>query len=367
MEKFYSLNILTNDHSRKIFIIYEMKRSLEETNDLAKDISLACYRQFNLLSSRGKPLENQWTHLAAFVCVNDQNQIDVISIGTGTKCLGGNKDERGTNGCLLHDSHAEVIARRAFLRFLYEDILRENPFILIKEEEEKKFSLKKSIRVYLFVSYPPCGSAAFLSDPTKRRKFEHKSLHESNDELYLKPGKGFQTTSLSCTNKINRWISQGLQGSLIDQIIPSPIQLSACLINTNCDLSKIFPNVEVISLNQPFEFGPSKERIRPCPMSISWWKGLDLSSSFVTVDGYPLGQIQKLRNKQNYANPLAKCSLFQLYLRIMDHLPSSTTTYAQAKALSTNPLRKIFLEDHPQWTTTDPDIFYSFTLQSSSL
>ena len=65
-----------------------MKRylDLEQRNDLARDIALACYKQLNLLSSRGKPLDHQWTHLAAFVCVDENNQIDVISIGTGTTC-----------------------------------------------------------------------------------------------------------------------------------------------------------------------------------------------------------------------------------------------------------------------------------------
>jgi tRNA-specific adenosine deaminase 1 len=188
-----------------------MKRSFEEDekDDFYEQIALSCYNKFNELSSRGKPSLNEWTHLAAFVSVNQENQIEILSIGTGTKCLGGEKEERGTNGCLLHDSHAEVIARRSLLRFFYEEILNENNLILIKQEKNK-FYLNKSIKIYLFVSYPPCGAAAYLSDPIKRPKFEHKSLNSSGDEeLYLKPGKGYQTTSLSCTNKINRWICQG--------------------------------------------------------------------------------------------------------------------------------------------------------------
>jgi tRNA-specific adenosine deaminase 1 len=195
-----------------------MKRSFEEEqlekDDLSEEIALCCYNQFNLLSSRGKPSSNEWTHLAAFVTVNENNKIDIISIGTGTKCLGGEKEERGINGCLLHDSHAEIIARRSLIKFFYEEILHENNSILIKQEK-KKFYLNKSIHLYLFVSYPPCGGAAFLSDPIKRPKFEHKYINSSNDELYLKPGKGYQTTSLSCTNKINRWIFQGLLFFLI--------------------------------------------------------------------------------------------------------------------------------------------------------
>jgi hypothetical protein len=119
-------------------------------------------------------------------------------------------------------------------------------------------------------------------------------------------------------------------------------------------------------VNKSFEYGPSSERIRPCAMSIAWWKGLDVSSSVITVDGHPLGQVTKLRHKQQYASPIAKCSLFKLYLQLMDHLSPTSTTYAQAKALSSNPLRNQFMLNNPQWIQTDPNIFYSFNLTSTS-
>ena len=185
-----------------------MKRMLKEGNDLAEEIGASCYEKFNRLSPRGKPPANEWTHLAAFICLDENNQITVLSLGTGTKCLGGSKEERGSAGCLLHDSHAEVIARRALIRFFYQEILDENNSILIKQEKNK-FYLNKSVRVYLFVSSPPCGAAGFLSDPIKRPKFARKSLNSSGEELYLKAGKEYETTSLSCTNKINQWIYQG--------------------------------------------------------------------------------------------------------------------------------------------------------------
>ena len=172
----------------------------------------------------------------------------------------------------------------------------------------------------MFVSYPPCGSTAYLSDPTKRPKVEHKSLN--NSDPYLKPNKGFQTTSLSCTNKINRWIAQGLQGSLLDQIIIKPIQLTSVIICTKINLSSIFLNVSVQCLDQQWEYGPfSSERLRPCAMSIAWWKTLDVSSPIVTVDGHFLGQVEKLRNKQEYASPIGKCSLFKVYLQILNNFP----------------------------------------------
>ncbi len=70
----------------------------------------------------------------------------------------------------------------------------------------------------------------YLSNPIKRPKFEHKSLNSSGKELYLKAGKGYATTSLSCTNKMNRQIYQGIERTLLNQFIVSPIKLTG-LIN----------------------------------------------------------------------------------------------------------------------------------------
>jgi hypothetical protein len=74
-----------------------------------------------------------------------------------------------------------------------------------------------------------------------------------------------------------KFFSTGVEGALLNQLITSPVKLSGLIIQTNSDLSSIFKNISVISVNKPFEYGPSSERIRPCATSMAWWKGLDIN------------------------------------------------------------------------------------------
>lgn len=99
-------------------------------------------------------------------------------------------------------------------------------------------------------------------------------------------------------------------------------------------------------------------------MSIAWWKYLDYSSTAVTVDGYSLGLIKKFHHKQEYASPLAKCSLFKLYLKIKRNSSLNPITYADAKSHSSNSLRSEFMLNNPHWIKSDSNIFYSYTYQS---
>lgn len=50
----------------------------------------------------------------------DLRRAQVVAIATGTKCLNG--EYISDQGLVVNDCHAEIVARRAFLRFLYSQL-----------------------------------------------------------------------------------------------------------------------------------------------------------------------------------------------------------------------------------------------------
>jgi tRNA-specific adenosine deaminase 1 len=141
----------------------------------------------------------------------EQQQLAVVAIGTGTKCLGASK--RLPGGVAANDCHAEVLCRRALLRWLYREmqqavqqyrqaaaasqqagsgsahqtagtcILRlvPPPQLPLLEGQSTggtsadgpaagsvdlfggwRFALQPGVQVHMYVSQPPCGDASIL-------------------------------------------------------------------------------------------------------------------------------------------------------------------------------------------------------------
>nr|XP_012422343.1 PREDICTED: tRNA-specific adenosine deaminase 1 [Odobenus rosmarus divergens] len=145
----------------------------------ADEIAQLCYEHYRTrLPKQGKPEPNrEWTLLAAVVKIkpaavqacsgtNKPAQVtkEVVSMGTGTKCIGQSKMRK--SGDILNDSHAEVIARRSFQRYLLHQLhlaaaLKEDS-IFVPGTQRGLWKLRPDLLFVFFSSHTPCGDASII-------------------------------------------------------------------------------------------------------------------------------------------------------------------------------------------------------------
>ncbi|KFQ17355.1 PREDICTED: tRNA-specific adenosine deaminase 1, partial [Merops nubicus] len=145
----------------------------------ADEIAELCYLHYRTrLPKQGKPDPNrEWTALAAVVKVesaaqgevlaspgNLQETKEVVAMGTGTKCIGQNKMRK--TGDILNDSHAEIVAKRSFQRYLLHQMWlaasHQQCSIFIPGTETGKWKLKPNTTFVFFSSHTPCGDASII-------------------------------------------------------------------------------------------------------------------------------------------------------------------------------------------------------------
>lgn len=268
--------------------------------NVESEIVNASIKKYKELGKSGKPLQHEtkaeWTVLASIVmihCPNDY-EIQVISLGTGLKCLPFSKLAK--TGEQLNDCHAEVIARRGFIKYLLDQIASikadkdfESPFYY---NENKVLVLKPEYSFHMYISQSPCGDASmsvlaqeqtpeslnsFESGSNKRKRStedEYPFLTENlyfnkkkrkldgdseakNEEktkafqrgrykfdqlgiLRTKPGRldSEPTLCMSCSDKIARWNVLGIQSALLSSMY-EPIYLESITVGDMFDQSAL--------------------------------------------------------------------------------------------------------------------------------
>jgi tRNA-specific adenosine deaminase 1 len=237
-----------------------------------ESIARAALSMYASLPKTGKPQAHEVTTLAAVLVtlpVRESNILGtthplVITLATGTKSLPGFK--RAQDGSAVHDCHAEVLARRALLRWLYDELEASDGFnasdsshlnsstlrSLVIYKEKGKAGLRAGVHLHLFVSRLPSGDAAIVepleSQPiqsAKRLRTGAKpSIHglptACDVESYMapqalgvvrrKPGKGEATLSVSCSDKIAKWMLLGVQGSMLSNVFKTRIYLHSITV-----------------------------------------------------------------------------------------------------------------------------------------
>jgi tRNA-specific adenosine deaminase 1 len=202
-------------------------------------ISKAVIEVYELLPVAAKPAAPKFTVLAAFAAVIEESRVEILTLATGTKCA--SSQMLGTSGGILVDSHAEVLARRSLIRYLTlvlkQCIIDPNfehngscPVYFCNET--LVFKWKRSWALYLYSSDSPCGGAA-IYERAEGRSFSGKKARLCDEpallgdcdtaagtsigSVRLKPGRQdmpdrCRSHSVSCSDKISRWIYLGVQG-----------------------------------------------------------------------------------------------------------------------------------------------------------
>jgi len=157
----------------------------------AERIASIALATFASLPKTGKPQPHEHTALAAITItlpdhasriLGTQGPL-VIALATGTKCIPGSK--RRADGSTLHDCHAEVLARRAAVRWMFDELETSAPFVnklpnknddvlsdMIQNVEKSSCwsslvigpdrKLLPGVKLEMFVSHAPCGDAAIV-------------------------------------------------------------------------------------------------------------------------------------------------------------------------------------------------------------
>ena len=280
---------------------------LPSPSELAR---VALHHYKDVLPNKGKPREtDEWTVYAAILATTTttttiassskdddaaQQTVVVVSCATGTKCTAvhdNKKDKEDATtpsaiDAILHDSHAEVLARRGMMRVLWQEIIRYDNdgkldaegcsgLRLLSKLPNGKFQLQSNVQLHLYVSDSPCGDASIYSLPTTpavdsssssnsgvqftgakvivspatqvslsdvgaRGLLHHciarEPTHQLLGRLRTKSGRSNLQThrrsdSLSCSDKIVRWSILGMQGRALLHYLQQPIRLSSLVVS----------------------------------------------------------------------------------------------------------------------------------------
>nr|XP_046218680.1 double-stranded RNA-specific editase 1-like isoform X2 [Oncorhynchus gorbuscha] len=302
----------------------------------------------------------------------DVKEAQVICVSTGTKCING--EYMSDRGLALNDCHAEIIARRSLIRYLYAQL---EHFLSNKEEQQKSiftrcdkrgYRLRDNVLFHLYISTSPCGDARIFSPheagmedqgdrhPNRKARGQLRTKIESGEgTIPVRTSNTIQTwdgvlqgerlLTMSCSDKIARWNVVGIQGSLMSYFT-EPIYFSSIILGSlyHADhlsramyqrIADIEDLPQQFSLNRPLLSGISNAEARQpgkAPnFSVNWAVGdLALEVINATTGKDDMGRASRLCKHALYSRWVRLHSKLSSTLRIKVSKPSSYHDAKQA-------------------------------------
>ncbi|RXN00224.1 Double-stranded RNA-specific editase B2 [Acipenser ruthenus] len=170
----------------------------------------------------------------------DIRQAQVIALSTGTKCING--EYISDQGLVVNDCHAEIVVRRAFIRFLYSQL----EFLFSKQREDREqsifirhkeagYRLRENILFHMYISTSPCGDAR-LNSPYEITSHYGMFLVSRDRSSATLSSLSTCTASLwgafiTPVTSQGQWNVLGIQGSLLSYFI-EPIYLHSFIVGS---------------------------------------------------------------------------------------------------------------------------------------
>ncbi|XP_040911171.1 double-stranded RNA-specific editase B2-like [Toxotes jaculatrix] len=185
----------------------------------------------------------------------DLRSAQVVSLATGTKCL--DLDSVSGRDSTLSDCHAEVVSRRALVRFLYAQLELllcksadgEEQSIFVPNKGGGSLRLRDGVLFHMYVSSSPCGDARLncpyettAAYPSRRFRCHlrvkvnggegtlpvtARRANQKRDGVSL----GKPLVTMSCTDKMAKWSVVGIQGALLTHLV-EPVYLHSLTVGT---------------------------------------------------------------------------------------------------------------------------------------
>ncbi|CAL1685077.1 unnamed protein product [Lasius platythorax] len=312
--------------------------------DFADRVAKLCIEKYNFLKKTGKPSAHEWTVLSGIILENAVGSLSLVALATGTKCLGESELINNTQekrGSRLSDSHAEVLARRAFIRYFQ----------------------------------TPCGDCSiFPKQETYDNESYYKDIYRTGP-LRIKPGRGNPTSSLSCSDKLAKWLILGLQGSLLSLLIP-PIKLESITIGGSCPFSlnamerglyKRFNNEmdkpKIFQAKITFMHKKGQQRSHPCPTSIIWC-AVRNSALEVAAAGKKQGVTKKRKGSNLF---ISRRMLLQTFLQILDKYQDNYNEIRHPKKITYYDWKQWSLIYQNKWKQLKLESFHKWPCKSMHL